>query len=70
LLSVFVYIDRDLGTEILHRKDALISYFMNMGVLPAWAPHVCSILGGQNKVLNSLELELQMVVSHHVGTGK
>lgn len=36
----------------------------------ACVPHVCSILGSQKKVLNSLELELQMAVSHRVGTGK
>lgn len=31
------------------------------------APHVCSAQGDQKRALGSLELELQMVVSRHVG---
>lgn len=30
---------------------------------------MCSVLGGQKRALFSLELELQKVLSHHVGTG-
>lgn len=29
--------------------------------------HVSSVCGGQNWVLDPLELELQMVLNHHVG---
>lgn len=45
---------------------------MCMGFLPACLcmHHVhAGSLGGQKRALNSLELELQAVVSHHVGAG-
>lgn len=31
---------------------------------------MCSALGGQGRVLDSLELVLGIAVSHHVGLGK
>ena len=43
---------------------------MYMGVLPALCPcatFMLDVLRGQKRALDSLELELQMVVSHHVG---
>ena len=36
----------------------------------AYAPFVYRTLGGKIRVLDPLELELQMAVRHHVGTGK
>jgi hypothetical protein len=34
-------------------------------------PHVCPVSrGGQKRALDPQELELQMVVSHHVGVGE
>lgn len=47
-------------------------YFMGMGTLPA---HVCMYdmnawyLWRPEKGIGSLELELHMVVNHHLGTG-
>jgi hypothetical protein len=40
---------------------------MNMDVLPACMSVYHGACRGQNKVSDILELELQMVVSHHVG---
>lgn len=43
-----------------------------MGVLPAYKsahPRVYGASGDQKRVLNSLELKLQMVVNYHVSTG-
>jgi hypothetical protein len=34
-----------------------------------WVPHAFGAWGGREKALDSLELELQMVVSHYVGVG-
>lgn len=31
--------------------------------------HVCSAIGGQKRVLDPLEVELQEAMSHHVGPG-
>lgn len=33
------------------------------------APHAFSVYGGQKKKLDPLDLELQMVLSHHMGAG-
>lgn len=35
----------------------------------AGAPHVCRVHGGKKRALDPLELELQLVVSYHVGAG-
>lgn len=44
---------------------------MRVGALPAYMSihHICSILEDKKKVLDLLELGLQMVVSYHVGAG-
>jgi len=34
-----------------------------------YVPCACSTHGGYKKALDTLELELQVVVSHHVGAG-
>lgn len=45
-------------------------YSTCMGVLPACLGRVPGARGGQKSVFESLGLELQIVVSHHVGAGK
>lgn len=42
---------------------------MYMSVLPACASYVHGACGGQKRVSNPLELELQMVRSYHVDAG-
>ena len=44
---------------------------MDVGVLPACMPvfGVCSALEGQKRALDPLKLELQVIVSHHMGAG-
>lgn len=34
-----------------------------------FAPHVCSVLKGQKRVSDPLELELELVVSHQMDAG-
>lgn len=47
-------------------------YFMCMGVGPACMPvhltRLPGVYGSQKRALDSLEVELKMVESHHVGT--
>lgn len=45
---------------------------MCMGILPAAYMHTMSMPSaqGQKRVWDVLELELQMVLSHHTGAGK
>lgn len=48
---------------------------MGVGVLPTYLsvkPHICAwyVPGGQKRALDPLKLELQTIVSHHVGAGK
>lgn len=58
-------------TENKHtcRSFTTYFYFMGMGVLSQCVPvyDVCSTCGGLKRALGPLELELQVVVSQHVG---
>jgi hypothetical protein len=47
--------------------DALGIYFMFVNVLLSCTTRVPGVIGGQKRTLHPLELELEMVVSHHVG---
>lgn len=56
----------------IKKKCTITMFFKCMGVLPAYKsahPRVYGANGDQKRVLNSLELKLQMVVNHHVSTG-
>lgn len=48
-------------------------YFFHVFCLPAWmnvcVPHAWSSKRPEKRVLDTLEMEVQMVVSYHVGTG-
>jgi hypothetical protein len=51
----------------------LISFYFLVGILPAgmsvFHVYAVPIVGGQKGVPDSMELKLQRVVSHHVGSG-
>lgn len=52
--------------------DLFIFIFMLVCVLPAciYVYHVCAhVCGGQKRASDTLELEIWLLVSHHVGAG-
>ena len=55
----------------LFSLDLFVLKCVSFACMCVCVPHVCPVSrGGQKRALDPQELELQMVVSHHVGVGE
>lgn len=53
---------------LIYKHLDLLFMCMSVCVYDIYVPHVCLL--GQNGSLSTLELELQMIINHHVATVK